>query len=71
VIGRAPSAGGEQRVRVLLFDPDRRDRYPILDRAAETAAFWFGRSVPVQEYTSMVPLEQRGGVMRHSLDGAQ
>ncbi len=58
-------------VRVLLFDPDHRDRRRILDRAAETAAFWFGEPVPVQEYTSMVPLRQRSGVMRRPLDDAQ
>lgn len=58
-------------VRVLLFDPGHRDRRRILDRAAETAAFWFGDPVPVQEYTSMVPLQQRSGVMRRPLDDAQ
>lgn len=58
-------------IRVLLFEPDHRDRQCILDRAAETAAFWFDRPVPVEEYTSMVPLRSRSGVMRRPLDDAQ
>lgn len=58
-------------IRVLLFDPDHRDRRLILERAAESAAFWFGEPVAVEEYTSMVPLRQRSGVMRQPLDAAQ
>lgn len=58
-------------VRVLLFDPDHRDRQRILERAAETAAFWFDGPVQVEEYSSMVPLRQRSGVMRRPLDDAQ
>jgi hypothetical protein len=58
-------------IRVLLFDPDHRDRHRILDRAAETAAFWFGEPVTVAEYASMVPLRQRSVVMRRPLDDAR
>lgn len=57
--------------RVLLFDRDLRARRRILDRAAATGEFWFGAPVPVDEYTSMVPLTERSGVMRQPLDGAQ
>jgi hypothetical protein len=58
-------------VRVLLFEPGQPDRKRILEHAAETAAFWFDRSVRVEEYMSMVPLRQRSGVMRRPLDDAQ
>jgi hypothetical protein len=58
-------------VRVLLFDPAHPARDRVLDRAAQTAEFWYGRAVAVEEYVSMVPLRQRSGVMRRPLDGAQ
>jgi hypothetical protein len=58
-------------VRVLLFEPGHRGRKRILEHAAETAAFWFDRPARVEEYTSMIPLRQRSGVMRRPLDGAQ
>lgn len=58
-------------IRVLVFDPHGRQRSEILGRAETTAGFWFGTAVPVEEYTSMVPLRQRSGVMRRPLDGAQ
>lgn len=58
-------------IRVLLFDPDHHDRRPVLERVAETAAFWFGEPVALEEYTSMVPLRQRSGVMRQPLEAAQ
>lgn len=57
--------------RVLLFDPDHRQRQRVLERAAETAAFWFDDAVRVEEYASMVPLRRRSGVMRRPLDDAQ
>jgi hypothetical protein len=63
----APNAA----VRVLLFEPGHRGRKRILEHAAETAAFWFDRPARVEEYTSMIPLRQRSGVMRRPLDGAQ
>jgi hypothetical protein len=58
-------------VRVLLFEPGHRGRKRILEHAAETAAFWFDRPARVEEYTSMIPLRQRSGVMRRPLDEAQ
>lgn len=56
--------------RVLLFDAGHRHRRPILERTGATAEWWFGEPVPVEEYTSMVPLRQRSGVMRRPLDTA-
>lgn len=56
--------------RVLLFDPDHPHRERVLERAADTGAFWFGDPVPVEEYTSMVALRRRSGVMRRPLDDA-
>ena len=57
--------------RVLLFDPDQSHRERVLERAANVGAFWFSDTVPVREYTSMVPLRHRSGVMRRPLDDAQ
>lgn len=56
--------------RLMLFDPASAVRRRVLDLVAETGEFWFGRSVPVRQYTRMVPLRQRTGVMRKPLDGA-
>jgi hypothetical protein len=56
--------------RLMLFDPASPARRRALDLVAETGEFWFGRSIPVREYTQMVPLKQRTGVMRKPLDGA-
>ena len=58
-------------IRVLLFGPNHRQRRLVMERAAETGAFWFDAAVPVMEYTSMVPLRARSGVMRRPLDDAR
>lgn len=65
------AGGPNPAIRVLLFEADHPHRARILERAAETAAFWFGGPVPVEQYTSMVPLRHRSGVMRRPLDDAQ
>lgn len=56
--------------RVMLFQPASAVRRRVLDLVAETGEFWFGHRIPVREYTRMVPLAQRAGVMRKPLDGA-
>lgn len=48
----------------------RRQKASPLDLVAETGEFWFGHSISVREYTQMVPLRQRTGVMRKPLDDA-
>jgi hypothetical protein len=56
--------------RVMLFQPASAMRRRVLDLVAETGEFWFGHSIPVGEYTQMVPLRERTGVTRKPLDGA-
>ncbi len=56
--------------RVMLFQPASAVRRRVLDLVAETGEFWFGHRIPAREYTRMVPLDQRTGVMRKPLDGA-
>ena len=56
--------------RMLLFDPGDPRRKLVVEEVRRTAGFWFGHDVPVHEFTGMVPLRQRTGVMRRPLDGA-
>lgn len=56
--------------RLMLFDPASVVRRRVLDLVAETGELWFGHSIPIREYTQMVPLRQRTGAMRKPLDGA-
>jgi winged helix DNA-binding protein len=61
----------EPGVRMLLFDKHQTHRRAVLERVASSGEFWFGRRVPVVEYSDMVPLTERSGAMPKPLDEAQ